>query len=353
MAYSKVRQLPTADELMEEVPIHRDLLTQVTRDTMEVGRIISGQDKRWVVIVGPCSAWPARAVLEWGKKMLPVVQEVGDALKIVVRHYNQKPRTTVGWPGPLLWPDPFGKPNMREGMIYCLRSMRAILELGLPIADEALYTENAEAFARLLSYVALGARSSQDQPHRHFGSRVDCAIGVKNPTSGLIPPGVESVYACQQPQTFPLDGYEVESSGNPLAHLIVRGGSETGPNYHPPFLYEAIQLMKVLGVEHGAIIVDASHDNNPKMDGRRRPEEQVHVVRGILDYVRDPGHLELARHIRGVMIESFVKSGAQSIHGRRREEIDMDGLSATDPCMDWSTTVSLLHELKEAWYASH
>jgi 3-deoxy-7-phosphoheptulonate synthase len=334
------------------VPINPEIIEQVLSHRGEISRIISREDLRWLLIVGPCSAWSAEAVLEYAKKLARLANDVRDALRIVMRVYIQKPRTKRGWRGPLSQPDPFSPPDIELGMIYCRKMMLEVLRLGLPVADEALHTHNVGGFGDLLAWMAIGARSTESTDHRDLASWVDWPVGMKNPTSGSIEIGVNSVVAAQHGHTFVFNGRQIVSSGNPYAHLVLRGGYKTGQNYHPKCLYEAAELMKKERIKHPAILIDASHDN-ASVDGNKHHRQQIHVVGELLDYLGDTAYSDLLPTFVGFMVESYLKPGAQKLEGRKRDEVDMGGLSVTDPCIGWEETDDLIHRVAETWQKIH
>lgn len=336
-----IKQLPSGEEIVREIPLSRAAAERVRRDRAEICDVLAGRDARMLVIVGPCSAWPSEAVLEFAAQLRDGARELASELKLVLRTYIQKPRTTKGWTGPVNQPDPFAPPDIAAGMRYARRMMVEVVEMGLPIADEAVFTHNARGFAELLAWVAIGARSSEDQEHRIWASAVEAPVGIKNPTSGCIPNGVNGVLAAQHPHVAVFDGHQVETSGNPFAHLVLRGGAG-GPNYFLHDLYRASKLITSKGLKNPAILVDASHDNC-KMDGVKHPGVQVDVVREVLSNLRV--HPELLQTVKGFMIESFLKSGSQPVEQLTRESVDRGGLSITDPCLSWPETKVLLADL--------
>jgi len=338
-----VRKLPPLEEIIGKHVLSKKAEKQVAKDIQEVKDILEGKDKRFLVIVGPCSAWPKEAVIEYAKKLKPLTDKVKDRLKIVMRVYIQKPRTTTGWTGPVNQPDPLRPSNIGEGAKYCREMMVKVIEMGLPIADEALFTHNAKGFLELLSWVAIGARSTEDQEHRIFASSLDCAVGLKNPTSGSVEIGVNSVVAAQYPHTAVFDGYEVQTSGNPHAHLILRGGSQ-GTNYSQKHIEEAIGYMERHNIKHPSIIIDTSHDNS-RINGIKHEENQAKVIREVLQMFKKKP--ELMQTVKGFMFESFLKAGAQKIDSKAPEKLDKGGLSITDPCLGWEQTEELLFELAE------
>ncbi len=333
-----VKKLPTDDEVITANPLSEEGAARVMQDRKEVMDIISGKDDRLLVITGPCSAWPADALLEYGKRLVALNEKVKDKLKLILRVYIQKPRTTVGWTGPVNQPDPFADPDIEKGVNYTRGLMVKLIEMGLPIADEALFTHNSKAFAGLLTWIAIGARSSEDQEHRIHASVLDCPVGMKNPTSGSIKIGVNGVIAAQRPHTAVFDGSQVETKGNPYAHLVLRGGAN-GPNYHLAGLYKAQKYLEDAGVSNPAIVVDASHDNC-KINKVKDPRVQMDVVREVMHNLRF--HPELRKTVKGFMLESFIKEGNQKVSGNTPDSIDMEGLSITDPCLSWEDTEKLI-----------
>lgn len=343
-----VKKLPPVEDIINEFPLSEAAAQKVTHDREEVNAILEGKDRRFIVIVGPCSAWPKEAVFEYAKRLKALEPELRDALKIVMRVYIQKPRSTKGWTGPVNQPDPLGSPDIGEGIRYCREMMVRVVEMGLPIADEALFTHNAKGFLELLSWVAIGARSSEDQEHRVFASSLDCAAGLKNPTQGSMEIAVNSVVAAQYPHAAVFDGYEVRTSGNKYAHLVLRG-SEKAPNYSLADLQYAVSEMGKHNLANPAIIVDASHDNC-KVNGVKEGKNEAHAVQEVLKTL--DVHPELLPFIKGFMLESFIKDGNQKVDPARPENLDSTGLSITDPCLGWDQTQELLKEMA-AFKRSH
>jgi 3-deoxy-7-phosphoheptulonate synthase len=341
MGVHRLRRLPTADELIERVPLSAAGHARVQADREEVRAVLAGEDPRLLLVVGPCSAWPAEAVLDYGARLVELERRVRDALKVVLRTYIQKPRTTRGWSGPVNQPDPFAPADVEAGMFLCRRMMVSAIELGLAIADEALFTHNARGFHELLAWVAIGARSSEDSEHRIWASGVETPVGLKNPTSGCIETGVNSVLAAQSPQVAVFEGHQVETDGNPFAHLVLRGGRER-PNHGLEDLVQARALLLQRGLRHPALLVDASHDNC-RSSGRKDPELQIGVVRDVLASLR--ARPELAAVVRGFLLESFLKAGSQRLEELGPASVDRGGLSLTDPCLAWEATEALVEEL--------
>src|SRR3990167_10472917 len=226
MNYTIIKKLPKVESLLQAFPLTHTACIKIAEDRKEVKDILAGNDKRLLIIVGPCSAWPKEAVFEYAKRLAKVNEKVKKTLKLVMRVYIQKPRTTKGWTGPVNQPDVFSSPDIEAGIRYTRDMMVKVIEMGLPIADEALFTHNAKGFLELLSWVAIGARSAEDQEHRIFASSIDCPVGMKNPTHGSLKIGVNGVVAAQHPHVVVFDGYEVETDGNPYVHIVLRGSNE-------------------------------------------------------------------------------------------------------------------------------
>lgn len=341
MNHKIIKKIPSVDDIINAYPLSPEGEQQIARDQKEIKDILSGRDERMLVVVGPCSAWPAAAVLEYAKKLKKVSDELSPRLKLVLRLYIQKPRTAKGWTGPVNQPDPFSAPDIERGIAYARNLMVRAIEMGLPIADEAVFTHNARGFIELLSWVAIGARSTEDQEHRIFASAVECPVGMKNPTSGRIDIGINSIIAAQHQHLAVFNGYQVETAGNDYAHLVLRGGVD-GPNYSYGNLCEADVLLKKYAVKNPSVVIDASHDNC-RVNGSKDPSWQCGVVHEVLETLQS--HPELKKIVKGFMIESFLKNGCQRVEDLRPGTIDMQGLSITDPCLGWEETEKLLHDI--------
>ncbi|MEI7510670.1 MAG: 3-deoxy-7-phosphoheptulonate synthase [Candidatus Peregrinibacteria bacterium] len=343
MQYTPIQRIPSNDEIIARFPLSTKAEEQVKRDQEEVKNILSGKDDRLLVIMGPCSAWPFDATLEYAHRLVPLAKELSSKLKIVMRVYIQKPRTTKGWTGPVNQPDPYEKPDIAAGAFYCRELMVNVIEAGLPIADEALFTSNAKGFLELLSWVAIGARSTEDQEHRIFASMVDCAVGMKNPTSGSLEIGVNGIIAAQHQHHTVFEGQQIETLGNPYAHLVLRGGMDR-PNYYTEDILLALELLHKNKIKNPAIVVDTSHDNCRLPTGKD-PLLQGKVVREVVSQMQL--FPEIKAGVKGFMFESFLKTGAQKAESFSPEDIDRGGLSITDPCMGWEETEELLRWLSE------
>jgi 3-deoxy-7-phosphoheptulonate synthase len=336
------KPLPTKKEVLDAFPLPDEVAHQVGRDRAEVCDILKGLDPRKILIIGPCSAWPSGAVLEYAKRLKPLADEVSGSLKIVMRTYIQKPRTTVGWMGPLVQPDPFGEPDIPAGIFMCREMMIEVLKIGLPISDEILFPRKQSYFRDLFAWAAIGARSSENQEHRILASMLKFPIGLKNPTSGSIKIGVNSVEAAQSPNVFASDGNQVQTSGNPFAHLVLRGGSERS-NADFEHLQKAANQLHERGVQNPAIIVDASHENSIDPDGKKDPLRQEQVILDtIASAKRDP---KIAETLKGWMVESFLYDGSQNLKNCKSMADVKSGLSVTDGCVGWEKTEALVRNL--------
>ena len=339
-----IKKMPSAEDIIAAHPITDAGLSRVEKDRKEIEDILAGRDDRLLFIVGPCSAWPSGAVLEYAKRLKKLSDEVSKKLKLVMRVYIQKPRTIRGWLGPVNQVDPYSEPDIAEGAAYCRGMMVKIVEMGLPMADEALFTHNAKGFAELLSWMAIGARSVEDQEHRIFASGSKCPVGMKNSTSGSIEVAVNGIVAAQHRHHAVMSGYQVETRGNPFAHLVLRGG-ESGTNYDAVHVSAARDLFDKHKVKNPAILIDVSHENC-KVNGAKEPAQQPVVVKKVLETMRrDPAYKTL---VKGFMMESFLKEGSQKLEKFTSETTDRDGLSITDPCVGWQETEQLLRDVEAA-----
>ncbi len=336
MAYQTIKKVPTSEEIISKIPLTENGYKNIERHKEEIEAILSGEDSRLLMIVGPCSAWPSEAVLDYANRLQQISEEVKDQIKIIMRVYIQKPRTVKGWTGPINQPDPLAEPDIEAGIWYCRKLMTQVVELGLPIADECLFTHNARGFQELLSWVAIGARSTEDQEHRIFASSLDCPVGMKNPTHGSLKIAVNSIVAAQHSHYAVFDGYEVKTAGNKYAHLVLRGSNDK-PNYSVEHIDEVAGHFAKGGVVNPAIIVDVSHDNC-LINGVKDHNAQAIIVKNVIDSLGDKP--ELRKLVKGFMLESFIKEGRQNAESG--DSIDLGGLSITDPCLSWDTTKELL-----------
>ncbi|MBS0349585.1 MAG: 3-deoxy-7-phosphoheptulonate synthase [Proteobacteria bacterium] len=343
MNYAIIKKLPSPEKIIEEIPLSKAGYEQIIRDQKEVKAILSGQDSRLLMVVGPCSAWPKTAVLDYADKLLKLNESVKSHLKLIMRVYIQKPRTTKGWTGPVNQPDPLAYPNIEAGIRYARDMMVKVVEKGLAIADEALFTHSSKGFLELLSWVAIGARSTEDQEHRIFASAIDCPVGMKNPTHGSLTVAINSILAAQSTHVAVFDGYEVQTNGNPFAHLVLRG-SQSGPNFSIEHLRQAQKLMAGHQIKNPSIVVDASHDNC-LVEGKKDYRLQPKVIEAVMDTIQQ--FPEMGKLVKGFMMESFIKEGHQKVEPGRSQSIDMGGLSITDGCVGWQATEDFLLKLAE------
>ena len=332
--------LPTPEEIRAELPLPEEFARRKAEKDKEIADVFTGKSSRFVVIIGPCSADREDAVCEYMGRLARINEKVKDKLIIIPRVYTNKPRTTGnGYKGMLHQPDPEKKPNMYEGLVAIRKlHMRVIEEYGFTTADEMLYPENLSYLSDVLSYIAIGARSVENQQHRLACSGVDVPVGMKNPTSGDLSVMLNAVYASQQGHDFIYRTWEVQTKGNPLTHTILRGAvSKHGqclPNYH----YEDLELLYRLYAERDlknpACIVDANHSNSNK-----RCEEQVRIVKEVLHSRRHSK--DIHDFIKGVMVESYLESGSQKIGEH------IYGKSITDPCLGWEESEQLIYDIAD------
>lgn len=335
MAFETICPLPDEHSIRERFPVTAEHNMQQHAD--ELSKVFQGEDKRLIVVTGPCSAYPFDTVRQYSDRLSKLREEIDEKILLVLRTYIQKPRTTTGWPGPLNQPDPLRNPNISLGIEKCREMMHDVGKQH-PLADEMLFTHNRDWFGDLLSYQALGARSAEDMEHRYIASGLDVPVGVKNTTGGDIGVGVNGVLAVQASHEFAHHGAHVRSSGNPHAHLILRGGKD-GSNYGPRSIAEATAMLEKAKVQHPSIIVDASHDNSRHENGKD-PLLQEHVLRDVMFGIAS--QREEYRLIRGFMMESNIKPGAQKIS----PTMDPD-VSITDPCLGWEDTERILRNMAD------
>lgn len=343
MSYTVIKTLPPIEEIINAFPLSLAAEKSILQHRKDIKSILQGNDSRLLLIIGPCSAWPKEAVYTYAEKLAQLNEKVKHAIKIVMRVYIQKPRTTKGWTGPVNQPDIYNAPDIDAGIKYAREMMVRVINWGLPIADEALFTHNAKGFLELLSWVAIGARSAEDQEHRIFASALDCAVGMKNPTHGSLAIGVNSIVAAQHAHVAVFDRDEVQTHGNAYAHLVLRG-SNNAPNYSVAHLEEVHRYMIQHGIKNPSVIVDASHDNcvvNGKKDHRLQPS----VVMDVLNSVQS--NPTLKRLVKGFMVESYLKDGKQAVDYDNPEALDWNGLSITDPCLGWEQTEEFLLSLAQ------
>ena len=341
MGFEFIKKLPTPAEIKTQYPVSDEILKIKEQRDAEIKDVFTGKSDKFLAIIGPCSADNEDSVLDYLERLAKVQEEIKDKVLIIPRVYTNKPRTTgQGYKGMVHQPDPEKKPDMLAGII-AIRKMHihAIKTSGMTCADEMLYPENYRYLSDLLSYVAIGARSVEDQQHRLTASGMDIPAGMKNPTSGDFSVMLNSVIAAQGNHDFIYRGWEVQTSGNPLTHTILRGAvnkhGEAIPNYH----YEDIQLLMEKYAEkdlqNPATIVDANHSNSNK-----QYKQQIRITKEVLHSRSvDPA---IHDFVKGVMIESYIEEGNQKICPNH-----IYGKSITDPCLGWEDSERLLKTIAE------
>lgn len=334
------RELPLPLDLKAQYPLSASLREMKAGRDQEVRDIFTGQSEKFVVIIGPCSADQEDSVLEYVHRLAKVNEKVKDKLFLIPRVYTNKPRTTgEGYKGMLHQPSPDKAPDLLGGIIAIRRlHIRVMEECALTAADEMLYPENRSYLDDVLTYEAIGARSVENQQHRLTASGMDIPVGMKNPTSGDLAVMLNSIQAAQAGHTFIYRGNDATTTGNPLAHAILRGGVDKYgtcvPNYHYEDLTRLCELYKARDLQNPAVIVDANHSNSNK-----KYKEQVRIVSEVLHSRQyNPALRPL---IKGVMVESYLEEGSQPI-GQGTY-----GKSITDPCLGWEDTERLLYSIAE------
>lgn len=340
MAIHMIKKVPTAEEIRQIHPMSDELIRVKAERDAEIRKIFTGESDKFIAIIGPCSADYEKSVLDYLCRLAGVQEKIKDKIFVIPRIYTNKPRTNgSGYKGMLHQPNPEDKPDFIEG-VKAIRKMhiKAIEETGLTAADEMLYTDNWPYLEDILSYVAIGARSVENQDHRLTASGIDVPVGMKNPTSGDYNVMLNSCVAAQAAHTYMFSGYEANTDGNPLAHCILRGSlSKSGrsiANYH----YEDLKLLSDMYQKYNlvnhACIVDANHNNSGK-----KWDEQPRIVNEILHSMRHSD--DVRKLVKGVMVESYIEDGNQPIGG------GCYGKSITDPCLGWDKTEKLLLEMAE------
>lgn len=340
MSMNFLRKLPIPKEIKEQFPMSDDLVKIKKERDKEIHRIFTGEDNRLALIIGPCSADNEDSVIDYISRLIPVQEKVRDKILIIPRIYTNKPRTTGdGYKGMVHQPNPERGSDMLEGIIAIRRlHTRAIAETGFTCADEMLYPENQRYLSDLLSYVAVGARSVEDQQHRLVASGIPCPVGMKNPTSGDISVMLNSITAAQHSHTFIYRGWEVVSTGNPLTHAILRGSvnkhGQSLPNYHYEDLIRLHEMYSACNLQNMGVIVDTNHANSGK-----KYMEQIRICKEVLHSCRLSE--EINTMVKGFMIESYIEDGNQKIGD------GVYGKSITDPCLGWEKTEKLIYEIAD------
>lgn len=334
------RKLPIPKDIKAEMPLSEKAEKIKTKRDAEIADVFTGKSDKFLLIIGPCSADRPDSVLDYINRLALLQPEVEDKILIIPRIYTGKPRTTgAGYKGMLHQPDPDKKPDMLEG-IKAIRALHkdAIEQTGLTCADEMLYPQNYRYLSDLLSYIAIGARSVENQEHRLVSSGIDVPVGMKNPTSGDLSIMLNAIKAAQSGHTFLYRGWEVESKGNPLAHAILRGSVSKHGNNHANYHYEDLkQLFDMYcngGYENPAVIVDTNHSNSGK-----QYLEQVRIANEVLHSMRHSN--DVKSMVKGFMIESYIEDGCQKV------EDSVYGKSITDPCIGWDKTKEMIYSIAE------
>jgi 3-deoxy-7-phosphoheptulonate synthase len=334
------RKLPIPQEVKAMYPLSEDCAAKKAQNDEEIQAVFTGESDKLLLIIGPCSADREDAVLDYISRLASIRDKVSDKIVLVPRIYTNKPRTTgVGYKGMLHQPDPLANPDMLKGIIAIRKlHIRALEEFGFSCADEMLYPENHRYLSDVLSYVAVGARSVENQQHRLTASGLNIPVGMKNPTSGDISVMMNSIIAAQSSHTFLYRGWEVKSKGNPLAHAILRGFVDrlghTSPNYHFEDLNDLAETYEKSGLANPAVIVDTNHSNSGK-----KYLEQVRIAKEVMHSTR---HSEkVNKLVKGLMIESYIEDGCQKVGE------GVYGKSITDPCLGWAKTERLIFDLAE------
>lgn len=334
------RKLAIPMEVKEMYPLTEKSSKIVETKIAEIKSILDGSVNKKLLIIGPCSADREDSVIDYISRLIPVQEKVKDKILIVPRIYTNKPRTTgKGYKGLLHQPDPTQKSDMFKGIIATRElHMRAVNETGFACADEMLYPENHKYLDDLLAYVAVGARSVENQQHRLTASGVGIPVGMKNPTSGDISVMMNAILAAQNKHTFIYRGWEVHSAGNPYAHVILRGYTNKHgqqiPNYHYEDLINVCEFYDGKDLKNPGIVVDTNHSNSNK-----DPFQQPRIIKEVLHSCR---HNEtINKHVKGFMVESYIEDGAQEVGGT------CYGKSITDPCLGWEKTERMIYEIAE------
>ncbi len=340
MSFEFIKKLPTPDEIRAKYPMPQALLELKARRDAEIHDVLTGKSNKFLVIIGPCSADHEDPVCDYINRLAKINDKVKDTLILIPRIYTNKPRTTgEGYKGIVHQPDPEKQADFLAGLI-AMRKMhiRAVSESGLTAADEMLYPENWGYVSDILSYVAIGARSVEDQQHRLTVSGFDVASGMKNPTSGDFSVMLNSVYAAQHPHSFIYRGWEVNTTGNELAHTVLRGANnkhgQNIPNYHYEDLIRLHDMYAEMNLKNPACVIDSNHSNSNKQF-----KQQIRIVKEVLHSRRISE--DIHKLVKGFMIESYIEEGCQKVGG------GVYGKSITDPCLGWKDTEELIYTIAE------
>ena len=334
------RKLPIPKEVKEEFPLSEKMAAVKAERDEQIKAVFEGRSDKFILVIGPCSADHSDPVLEYISRLKVVADQVSDKIIIIPRIYTNKPRTTgQGYKGMLHQPNPDETPDMYKGIVAIRElHMAALRDYDFPCADEMLYPENYRYLSDLLSYVAVGARSVENQQHRLTASGIEAPVGMKNPTGGDLGVMMNSITAAQASHTFLFRGWEVQSEGNPYAHAILRGYVDfTGrncSNYHYEDLLRVNALYEDSGLANPSVIVDTNHNNSGK-----KYLEQIRIAKDVVHSRNE--NADIKRLVKGLMIESYIEDGAQGMNEH------IFGKSITDPCLGWEKTERLIFDLAE------
>lgn len=334
------RELPTSRVVKEMYPVSEEFNEIKKKNDEEIRKVFTSESDKFILVIGPCSADREDAVLDYIGHLAEIREQVKDKILIIPRIYTNKPRTTGdGYKGMLHQPDPNSQPDMLKGVIAIRKlHMKALEQTGFSCADEMLYPENHQYLSDILSYVAVGARSVENQQHRLTASGLDVPVGMKNPTGGDLSIMINAITAAQHKHTFVYSNWEVNSNGNPLAHAILRGSANqygrTIPNYHYEDLVRLHETYEKSGLANPAVVIDTNHSNSGK-----HWDEQPRIAKEIVHSMRHSD--DVRKLVKGLMIESYLVDGCQSLSG------DVYGQSITDPCLGWEKTEKLILDLAD------
>lgn len=334
------RKLPIPQEVKKEFPLTEKMEAVKAARDEQLKAVFTGESDKFLLIVGPCSADHKEPVLEYISRLRRLEDQVKDKMIIIPRIYTNKPRTTgQGYKGMLHQPDPDAKPDMYKGIV-AIRELHlaALREYDFSCADEMLYPENYRYLSDILSYVAIGARSVENQQHRLTASGIEAPVGMKNPTGGDLSVMMNAITAAQASHTFLYRGWEVESEGNPYAHAILRGyvdyAGRSASNYHYEDLLRVNELYEKSGLANPSVIVDTNHNNSGK-----KYLEQIRIAKDVVNSRNS--NQDIKKLVKGLMIESYIEDGSQGLHEH------VFGKSITDPCLGWDKTERLILDLAD------
>ena len=334
------RKLPIPQEVKKEYPLSERMVSEKAERDESIRAVFDGRSDKFILVIGPCSADHREPVLEYISRLRKIEEQVSDKIIIIPRIYTNKPRTTgQGYKGMLHQPDPEAKPDMYKGIV-AIRELHlsALRDYGFSCADEMLYPENYRYLSDLLSYVAIGARSVENQQHRLTASGIEAPVGMKNPTGGDLTVMMNSVVAAQSSHTFLARGWEVTSDGNPYAHTILRGyvdyAGKSASNYHYEDLLKVNELYEKSTLVNPSVIVDTNHNNSGK-----KYLEQIRIAKDVV-HSRNQNS-DIKRLVKGLMIESYIEDGACKAEER------IFGKSLTDPCLGWEKTERLILDIAD------